>query len=125
MHRNVHIITDSNDKKLVLINNICFKGKKREDWKEVENYLKRYMGEFYEIAETSEKIFISNNFPDEYVGSESRISLKGAVAKAKANAAQGIPELIQIASNREYSGNKKKERATRLSKTVGSIPKFV
>lgn len=108
MHRNVHIITDSNDKKLVLINDICFKGKKREDWKEVENYLKRYMGEFYEISETSEKIFISNNFPDEYVGSESRISLKGAVAKAKANAAQGIPELIQIASNREYSGNKKR-----------------
>lgn len=124
MHRNVHIITDSNDKKLVLINDICFKGKKREDWKEVENYLKRYMGEFYEIAETSEKIFISNNFPDEYVGSESRISLKGAVAKAKANAAQGIPELIQIASNREYSGNKKKERATHLSKTVRCKPIF-
>ena len=111
MHRNVHIITDSNDKKLVLINDICFKGKKREDWKEVENYLKRYVGEFYEIAETSEKIFISNNFPDEYVGSKSRLSLKGAAAKAKANAAQGIPELIQIASNREYSANTKKKHA--------------
>ena len=45
MHRNVHIITDSNDKKLVLINDTCFKGKNREAWKEVENYLKRYVGE--------------------------------------------------------------------------------
>ena len=67
------------------------------------------MGEFYEIAETSEKIFISSEFPDEYTGSESRLSLKGAVAKAKANAVQGIPELVQIAANREYSVNTKKK----------------
>ena len=30
-------------------------------------------------------------------------------AKAKANAAQGIPELIQIATNREFSKNIKKK----------------
>ncbi len=94
---------------LVLINDIRFKGKKRKDWKEVEDYLKEYVGEFYEIAETSEKIFISGSFPDEYAGSESRLALKGAVAKAKANAAQGIPELIRIATNGEYSENTKKK----------------
>ena len=33
------------------------------------------------------------------------------MAKAKANAVQGIPELIQIASNREYSENVKKKHA--------------
>ena len=58
--------------------------------------------------ETSEKIFISSSFPDEYAGSESRLALKGAVAKAKANAVQGIPELIEIATNGEYSENTKK-----------------
>ena len=109
MDRNVNIIVGLNGEKIVLINDIRFKGKKREDWKEVENYLKEYVGEFYEIAETSEKIFISSSFPDEYAGSESRIALKGAVAKAKANAAQGIPELIQIATNGEYSENTKKK----------------
>ena len=64
-------------------------------------------GEFYEIAETSEKIFISTDFPDEYANAENRMTLRGAVAKAKANASQGIPELIQIATNSEYSENKK------------------
>lgn len=83
--------------------------KRREDWKDVETYLKEYVDEFYEITEISEKIFISTDFPDEYANSESRMSLKGAVAKAKANAAQGIPELIQIATNREFSENTKKK----------------
>lgn len=55
MDGNVNIIVGLDGKKIVLINDIRFKGKKREDWKEVEDYLKEYVGEFYEIAETSEK----------------------------------------------------------------------
>lgn len=109
MDRNVNVIAGLNGEKIVLINDIRFKGKNKEDWKKVEDYLKEYIREFYEIEETSEKIFISSDFPDEYTASESRLSLKGAVAKAKANAAQGVPELIQIASNREYSPNVKKK----------------
>lgn len=89
LDRNVNIITDLDGKKFVLINDIRFKAKRREDWENVETYLKEYVEEFYEIAETSEKIFISTDFPDEYANSESRIALKGAVAKAKANAASG------------------------------------
>ncbi len=109
MDRNVNIITDLDGKKFVLVNDIRFKAKRRDDWKIIETYLKEYVGEFYEIAETSEKIFISTDFPDEYANSESRMALKGAVAKAKANAAQGIPELIQIATNQEFSKNIKKK----------------
>lgn len=109
MDRNVNIILEPNGKKIVLINDIRFKCKKKEDWKEVEEYLKEYIGEFYEIEETSDKVFISSNFPDEYVSSESRLALKGAVAKAKANAVQGIPELIRIATNKEYSVNTKQK----------------
>ena len=105
LDRNVNIITDLDGKKFVLINDIRFKAKRREDWENVETYLKEYVEEFYEIAETSEKIFISTDFPDEYANSESRIALKGAVAKAKANAAQGIPELIETAENRRHKGN--------------------
>ena len=109
MDRNVNIILEPNGKKIVLINDIRFKCKKKEDWKEVEEYLKEYIGEFYEIEETSDKVFISSNFPDEYVSSESRLALKGAVTKAKANAVQGIPELIRIATNKEYSENTKQK----------------
>ncbi len=104
MDRNVNIITDLDGKRFVLINDIRFKGK-REDWKQIESYLMQYVGEFYEIEETAEKIFISSDFPDEYANSESRVLLRGAAAKAKANASQAISELIQIAVCPEFSEN--------------------
>lgn len=106
---NVNIITDVDGKKIVLINDIRFKGKRREEWEEIEEYLKEYVGKCYEIAETAEKIYIDEDFPDEYANSESRIVLKGAVAKAKANAVQGIPELIQIATDEHFSENIKEK----------------
>ena len=106
-NRNVNIITDASGKKLALINGIRFRAKARDDWRIVEEYLKEYIGKFYEIEETSDKIYISSDFPDEYASSESRIALKGAVAKAKANAAQAIPELIRIAANPKHEENRK------------------
>jgi len=108
MEKNVNIINDLDGRKFVLINDIRFKGK-REDWKDVEQYLKEYVGEFYEIEETCEKVYISKDFPDEFANSESRIVLKGAVAKAKANASQAIPELIRIATNPKHSDNTKEK----------------
>lgn len=111
-NRNVTIITDTDGKKLVLINDIRFKVKVRDDWNAVEEYLKEYIGEFYEIEETSEKIYISTDFPDEYASSESRIALKGATAKAKANATQAIPELIKTAANPKHEANRKEKHKT-------------
>ena len=108
MGKNVNIINDLDGRKFVIINDIRFKGK-REDWKDVEQYLKEYVGEFYEIEETCDKVYISKDFPDEFANSESRIVLKGAVAKAKANASQAIPELIRIASNPKHSDNTKEK----------------
>ena len=58
MNRNVTLITEPDGKKIVLINDVRFKGKTRKDWSDVENYLKQYVGEFYEIEETSDKVFI-------------------------------------------------------------------
>ncbi len=110
--RNINIITDTDGKKLVLINNILFKAKVRDDWIAIEEYLKKYIGEFCEIEETSEKIYISTDFPDEYASSKSRIALKGAAAKAKANAAQAIPELIRIATNPKHEENRKEKHKT-------------
>ncbi len=119
MERKVNIVEDLEGKKIVMIHDIRFKGKRREEWNEVEEYLKEYIGDFYEIEETSEKIFISDDFPDEYAKSESRLTLKGAVVKAKANATQGIPKLIQIATNAEYSEKtKKNDRVEILQKNA-------
>lgn len=53
MDRNVNIITDLKGNKIVLINNIIFKGKRSVNWNDVKNYLESYVGEFYEIADTA------------------------------------------------------------------------
>ena len=110
MERNVTIINDLDGSRFVLINDIRCKGK-REDWPKIEEYLKEYIGEFYEIEETSDIVFISSDFPDEFANSESRIRLKGAAAKAKANASQAVPELIKIAVGKRHSDNKKEKHS--------------
>ena len=110
--RNVNIIREPDGRRIVLINDIRFKGKQREEWEEIEEYLKEYVGEYYEIEENSDIVYIDSDFPDEFANSESRLALKGPVAKAKANASQGIPELIQIATNESYQENTKKKHAT-------------
>lgn len=108
-NRNVNIITDTDGRKLVLINDIRFKGKRQIDWNDVKQYLEGYVGDYYEIEESAERIYIGNELPEEYTESESRKSLMGANAKAKANAATGIPELIQIAFNPAFEKNRKEK----------------
>ena len=58
MAKNVVIITDPEYKKTVLIHDVRFKGKSKEEWKEIEKYLKEYIGKYYEISETAEKIYM-------------------------------------------------------------------
>ncbi len=108
-NRNVNIITDADGKKLVLINDIRFKGKRQIDWDDVKQYLEGYVGDYYEIEENTERIYIGSELPEEYTESESRKSLMGANAKAKANAATAIPEMIQIASNPAFEENRKEK----------------
>lgn len=99
----VNIIKDADGKNLVIINDIRFKGRRGIDWKEVENYLKEYVGASYEIIETSEKIYIGMDFPDEFCHSKDTKVLKGANAKAKANATQALGELVQIATDKKVT----------------------
>ena len=76
LNRNVNIISDVDGRKIVLINDKKFKGLSKADWSEVEEYLKQYIGDYYEITAYSEKIFIDVDFPDEYSNSNSRLGLK-------------------------------------------------
>ena len=98
--KNIQIVNDEEGKKIVLINDIRFKGKKREEWDEIEQVLREYVGECYEIVETAEKVYIGKEFPDEFTHAKDRLILKGPNAKAKANASQAVGELIQIATNK-------------------------
>ena len=109
--RNVSIIHDAEGNKIVLINDIIFKGKRSVEWADVEKYLRQYVGEFYQIADTKDIIYIGTDLPDEYAGSNYTKHIKGTVAKAKANAAQAIPEMIEIATSKVYEENKKNKHS--------------
>ena len=103
--RNISVIKDADGNKIVMINDIRFKGKRRVDWKDVREYLKTYVGDVYQIADTKDIIYIGAELPREYTGSKYTMSLRGTRAKAKANAAQGIPEMIEIAVNKQFKEN--------------------
>ena len=111
---NVNIITDEEGKKIVLINDVRFKSRRKINWKEIEKYLKEYVGQYFEITEYSEKIYIGSDFPGEFSFSKDTKGLKGANEKAKANMVPVINEMVQIAVNKmEYPDfeNKHKSKA--------------
>lgn len=109
MDRKVNIVEDLDGKKIVMIHDIRFKGKRKIDWEEVEVYLKEYVGSYYEISETAEKIYIGSKFPNEFAGSEDTGRLRGTLAKAKANMTQGLPQIIEVASNCRFQENMKEK----------------
>ena len=104
--RNISVIQDVDGNNIVVINDIRFKGKRSINWREVRAYLKEYVGDFYMVASTGDVIYIGADLPNEYSGSKYTHSLKGTNAKAKANATQGIPEMIEIALGKYYRENK-------------------
>lgn len=103
--RSVSVIQDTDGNNIVIINDIRFKGKRSIDWKDVRDYLKEYVGEFYTIAATGDVIYIGSDLPKEYSGSKYTNSIKGTNAKAKANAATGLPEMIEIAVGKHFKEN--------------------
>ncbi len=109
MKRSINVIENLDGGKIVVINDIVFKGRQKIEWPEVEKYLKQFIGEYYSIIETSDIVYIGSDLPDEFSGSNYTKKLKGALAKVKANAAQGLPELIEIASKKRYKENLKEK----------------
>lgn len=107
--RNVSIARDCNGNEIVFIHDIIFMNRQNISWKEVEKYLKQYVGEIYRIKESGDEIFIGKDLPDEYCNSLYTRRLKGALAKTKANMVQAIPELIQISTKGKKSLNEAKK----------------
>ena len=49
MQRKVDIVTDPLGNKIVLIQDVIFKGKRSLEWADVEAYLKKFVGEVYTV----------------------------------------------------------------------------
>ena len=109
MQRKVNVVEDLEMNKIVVIHDIRFKGRQAIEWSDVEQYLKQYVGEAHLIESTKDMVYIGADLPEEYAHSNYTNTLKGANAKAKANAAQGIPEMIEIATNKAHKVNFKEK----------------
>lgn len=64
-----------------------------------------------EYRETGDMVYLGKEFPDEYAGSRYTRKTKGGRAKAKANAAQGIREMVGIASDKRFRENRKEKHS--------------
>ena len=109
MQRKVNVVEDLDGKKIVFIHDIRFKGRQAIEWNEVEKYLKQYVGESHIIESTKDMVYMGMDLPEEYSHSNYTNTLKGANAKAKANASQGLPEIIEIAVNKVHKDNFKEK----------------
>lgn len=103
----VQIIKSTAGYNVVVLPDIIFKNKQSIDWTAVGKYLKRYVDAIVTIEETKDIVYIGADFPSEYKGSVYTNRLKGAKAKAKANAVQGIREMLSIATEKRFQKNKK------------------
>ena len=56
--RNVTVIQDADGNRIVMINDILFKGRRSIEWQDVERYLKQYVGEVFSIIEDDAEIYI-------------------------------------------------------------------
>ena len=58
LKNNVLVAMDEKGKKVVVIPQIIFKGKRSISWKEVEKYLVRYIGKIFAVSETEDLILV-------------------------------------------------------------------
>ena len=64
------------------------------------------------MAEGKDIIHLGKDFPDEFAGSRYTRKTKGARAKAKANAVQGIREMVEIATQKTFHDNHKTKHSS-------------
>lgn len=103
-------------KKWLCYHVLFFSGKRSISWHEVENYLVQYVGNIFEVEETKDMIYIGKDFADEFAHSVYTRKLRGALAKAKANLVQGVPKLIEIATDKRWNEDFEKKHKKKAEK---------
>ncbi len=104
------------ENRYVRVETVLFFGRKNISWNEVEKYMKKYQGKCYSVNESKETIKVNLTSIDEFVSSKYTRRLKGTLAKAKANIALTIPELIGNATNRRWIQNNDEKHRNNASK---------
>lgn len=75
------------------------------------NYLKEHIGDYAEIIESGQKVYLGEDLPGEYSHSKSAENLPTKDKLAKGRAVTGLQEIIENAQNRRWEPNKKKKHS--------------
>ena len=92
-------------KEYIQVKNMIFPGK-NPDLNSVEKYITDNISGQIIVSETGDIIQIGSKFASEYCGSTYTKKIWGALLKAKCNAVQILPELVESAENRRWIENK-------------------
>ena len=103
---------DAENKPYVLVEDDIFAGHEGEKpHKVIRDFLKQHVGEAATILESGQKVYLGKDLPGEYVHSKGTYKLTKENLDAKNQAAQNLPELIEIASDKRWIKNKKEKHA--------------
>lgn len=101
--RGVLIQETADGHKEVVIPHVIFAGRNNIDLNKVEAYLLQYVSDVIRVADTDDFVSIDKTFVDEYTSSMYTRKLKGGLVKVKANMVQGVPEMIEIATDKRWN----------------------
>lgn len=73
----------------------------------IKEYLTNHIGEYADIIESGQRVYLGKDLPGEYVYSKSANSLSTSSKFAKGRAVTGLKEIIENATNRTYEANNK------------------
>ena len=75
--------------------------------KTIKEYLTKHIGEYYNIIESGQKVYLGEDLPNEYAYSEYSKKLPTNKLLAKGRAVTNLQEIIENATNRQWEKNKK------------------
>ena len=98
-----------NRKSIVWLENSPLINKELKNYRAVASYIAQHIGEVYTIIESGQKVYIGKDLPGEYTQSKYTSYLRGRspqTVKAKNRAVNGLGEMIETATNRQWEKTK-------------------
>ena len=111
-HFSVVYNNDGSFNRVKITDNIFENNNNKSITKTIKDYLTQHIGEYAEIIESGQKVYLGEDLPGEYTFSKSTRGLTLAQKMAKGRATTGLKEIINNATNRKYSNYKKTKHIT-------------
>lgn len=98
---------DGSFNKVRITDNIFENSEGKSIKKTIKDYLTQHIGEYADIIESGQRVYLGEDLPNEYAYSEYSKKLPTNRLLAKGRASSNLQEIIENASNRQWSKNKK------------------